>query len=1237
MRKNWFQLLVVMILSSIFVFSTSYAGDKQEELKKKIEELQKKKLELQKLKEKDNSNTSSKNDSKNTDEIINKYEKLLTNCSVKKSDRCADVMYTLGGLYYDQGRDGYIQAREDYEKRMDAYEKHHSGPEPVNPVPDYSKALSMYQRLEQEYPDFPKLGEAYYQMGTIYMLMGDVDKTKYVFTKIIEKFPGSPRASGAHFRLSDLAYLDHDNVNALKHLEAIKQNEIDIQSWEMVNYRKAELYYNTGDFDKAINLFYTYVENCDAGNYPKKEFREMALEFMAISFSDMGNGAQEALNFFKKVGDKSYQGYVLYTIGLKNRNHGQFDDAITALSTALKSFPYYKDAPVARQALIDCYVVKKEAEKANEERVRLVDDYGPNSEWYSKNSGQAAVIEQSRNEVKRALGNIAIYYHAIAQKKKDKSAYETALKRYNEFFSKFPDDKWKTYEYKYNVAEIYNSLKDYQKAAENYNFVAMEDLTKYPEFKSDIDTLGMDQDDVEKAKKAADKGPVLISQEDAGYNVIVSLDNCRKEAMAKAGVSEEQAYNLPETKQLLDFTEKFQARFPKSANAADVLYLAGNIHYSAKSYDNAIRVFKQVADNYATSKTGEKAIRMLANSYSASGQYDLAMNIYNKLIAKTPSNSPEYAEVLDLAAGSMFKRAESIRKGGNLTGAAEAFKEIATHFTDSKVADRGWFEAGVSYEELKDTATAAKTFEELTVKFPKSTIREKAYLRAAEDYKSINQYDKAAQVYQTAANNITKAEFAIPSLSSASECYQKINQFDMAGKMFELIYDRYSNDPKTPLALYNAGLIFEKGKFYSNAIGVYDALSKKFPQSEYAAEAFFSIGLCYEKMGQNEDMANVFSQYAEKFASDRFKQVQALVKAGDAYFNMQKYTEAEKDYTLATSVYEKFNKESDIDIASIAQAYFKLGEIYYKKFEQIKLVAHNEKDMKELIKNKTKALEDPAKWYAKAIELGVAEWTVKSTFMIGQGFVDMADAVANQTLFGTAEEKIASKIKILSSLEKYYQKAQEYFYKNIEWSHNENLKDEYVDKSVDKFMEMAYLKGNILEQVGLIFASAPIPKGLSQEEKDAYKQLLEEKKLEAMDASLPKYEEGIKAAKELGIAQNANLEKIKARIAEINPNSEALKVQIVEWVPTAKPKNETTPNKNIKPDKGANPTNKSMSPSSSGNDDEYDRAMRRIQNIMNMQIAVDEKVKQLNRIEMDAKRNIVLEEEKISELKGKKN
>jgi tetratricopeptide (TPR) repeat protein len=1219
-------LMATITLSSLLVAfpGTASAADKRQELMEKIRKLeeQKNKLRAEAAKK----NQSSKPVGKSLGQIIERYEKLLSNCTVKKSERCADVIYTLGGLYYDKGRDDYIKARERYEQDMESYERNPRGPEPVNPVPDYSQALGMYERLSSEYPNFPKLSEAYYQMGTIYLLMGDLDKTKDAFTVVVEKYPKSPRASGAHFRLSDLCYLDHDNSCAIKHLEKIKEAEVDVQTWEMVHYRKAEMYYNMGEFDKAVNLFYTYVEKCDAGMYPKREFRDMALEFMAISFSDMGNGGQEAINFFKKVGSKPFEPYVMYTIGIKNRTHGQFDEAIKALTTALKKFPYYKDAPVARQDLIDCYVVKKEHEKANEERVRLVDDYGPGSKWYEKNSNEAAVIEQSQAEVRRALGNIAIYYHALAQKKKSKDLYQKALTRYKEYFQKFPDDKWRNYEFNYNVAEIYGALGDCEKSAEHFNLVAMADLTTFPEYKADIDTLGTDQEDVEKQKKGADKGPVVISQEDAGYNVIVALDNCRKKKMAAEGLNDEKAYALPETQKLLEYTSQFQQRFPKSSNSAEVLYLAGNIHYSAKSYDKAAESFKKVVDLYPSAKITEKALRMLANSHSSAGQFDMAMGIYRQLLAKEDRGTPEYAEVLDLAAGSMFKKAEAIRKKGDLTGAADAYKAIYNEYPNSKVADRGWFEAAVCYEEAKNYEIAASLFQDLSSKFPKSKLREKAFMRAAEDYKKIEKWDLAAQVYQTAANVITKAEFAIPSLSSASECYQKNEKFDMAGKMFEMIYDRYQNDPKTPQALYNAGLIFEKGKLYPNAINVYDILAKRFPESEYAAEAFFSIGLCYEKMEQNDRMAEVFSEYASKFAADRYKQVQALTKAGDAYYNLGKIAAAKKNYIDATSIYEKFKKEADIDVSSIAKAYFMLGECSYKDFEVIKLAAKREKDMKELIKKKTKALEEPAKYYAKAIELGVAEWTVRATYMIGMGFVDMADAVNNQTLFGDATQKIAGKIRVLSSLDKYYEKAQEYFYKNIDWAHNQNIKGEFVTKSIDRFAEMMYLRGHIMEQVGIEFSSAPIPRGFSPEEIQAYKELLEEKRLQSMDAALPKYEEGVKAAAELKLGQNQWVEKMKDRISEINPNSTALTIQVSEWVPEENPTGSTAP-EGVQ--SGAVPS------AGQTGDPAFERSMARIQNIMNMAISAEDKIKQLNRIEMEAQRNIVMEEEKIKELKEK--
>ena len=1234
-RGNVALYVTAFLVCSMMVFPKwgFSADDEKEKLRKQIEELQQKKDELRKKTE--TNIEQKKPEGKSLEEIIARYENLQGTMCTKKSDRCADVLFTLASLYYDKERDAYIKARDDYGKAMDAYDKNPKGPAPINPIPHYKKSLEMYRKLIREYSDFKSAYEAYFQLGTIYLVAGEVDSAKWALNEVVEKAPNSPRASAAHFRLADFYYMDHDFPRALKHLELCKGEGLTPDNLGMVQYRKGEINYNMGDFDKAVSLFFEYIEKCDAAEYPKKDLYDEAKEFMAIAFSDMAHGSDEAIKFFKKVGERPYEDYVMYTIGMKNRIHGQTDDAIVSLDAALKKFPYYKDAPIAQQMLVECFVIKKDYIKANEAREKLVDTYWPGSEWYSKNSSQKAVIDQSRNEVRKALAAIPLYYHALAQKSKDKALYQKALKRYVEFSEKFPEDKWHNYEFAYYTAEIYNTLGDYDKAAQFYDDVSSAQLSTFGPYKPEMDTLGMDQAEIEKEKKEEKTGPITISQEDAGYNAVVALLSARKKALAASGVSEDQSINMPETKKVLDYIHKFQSRFPKSNNAADLTFRGGDLYYSAKMYAEASREYKFLIDTYPDFKDAPKAVRMIANCYVNTGEYDLALAKYKEILKKIPQNSPDYAEVMDLAAGAVFKKAEAMKKANNVIGAADVFKTIADEFPKSKVADLGWFQAAECYESTSNYDQAAAVFQELAQKFPQSTLREKAFVRAAEGYKKIEKWDKAAAVYQAAALSIPKPDYAIPSLSYAAEAYQKVNDFENAGKMFEMVFERYSKDPKTAQALYNAGLIYEKGKLFDRALRAYTVLAQNFPQSEFAAEAYFSIGLCYEKMGKNVEMAGAFSDFARKFENDKYKQVEALVKAGDAYYNLNDYKEAQKDYDLANAVYEKFKGKTDIDIALIAKAYYMEGEILYKAFSNISLIG-SVKQVKANLVEKEKALKEAAGPYARAIEVGVEEWTVRSTYKIGLGFVDFADAIENQSVEGSTEQKMGAKIKILMGLDKYYTSAMKYFQKNIEWAYDQNIAGEYVNKSMDMFMKMLFLRANSIEKVGEILKKSPIPKDLSKEEQEAYRQLLEEKALEAADKALPLYEEAIKTAAQLGIATSEWLDKAKERIKDIQPNSAALSIEITphQFKPVAAPASAAAPGA-AAPGEVKQPGKAPEAAAPQYRDDQYQRNMKRIQNIIQMDVPVDDKVKQLKNIEIEAQREIGSEEEKIQDLKKK--
>ena len=187
-------------------------------------------------------------------------------------------------------------------------------------------------------------------------------------------------------------------------------------------------------------------------------------------------------------------------------------------------------------------------------------------------------------------------------------------------------------------------------------------------------------------------------------------------------------------------------------------------------------------------------------------------------------------------------------------------------------------------------------------------------------------------------------------------------------------------------------------------------------------------------------------------------------------------------------------------------------------------------------------------------------------------------------------------------------------------------------------MKVLFLRANSVEKVGIILKTSPIPKDLSKEDKQSYQEVLEEKSLEAMDKALPLYEQAIEAAAQMGIDKSPWLDKIRARIQEINPSSAALTKQITPRVVKAAAEEPAQPAaQQAKKEKKAGPVTapqvqKPVTPVF--HDDAYQRNMKRIENIISMEITPEDKIKQLKRIELEAQRDIGVEEEKIQELKS---
>ncbi len=82
----------------------------------------------------------------------------------------------------------------------------------------YEDAISLFERLLEEYPQAEKLPDAYYALGVLYQdQRKDFTKAIDMYTKLYESYPESPTASNALFMVG---FLQH---NELKDLEAARK------------------------------------------------------------------------------------------------------------------------------------------------------------------------------------------------------------------------------------------------------------------------------------------------------------------------------------------------------------------------------------------------------------------------------------------------------------------------------------------------------------------------------------------------------------------------------------------------------------------------------------------------------------------------------------------------------------------------------------------------------------------------------------------------------------------------------------------------------------------------------------------------------------------------------------------------------------------------------------------------------------------------------------------------------
>src|SRR5215469_928417 len=290
--------------------------------------------------------------------------------------------------------------------------------------PDYSDAITRYEEIVKRFPTFDQIDGAAYTLGTLYSFDQRYTAAVPMFEMVAAKDQSSHKAE-ALFRLGDAQFEIAANQKGDARLASFQKAAAAYERasaaapangdvYFLSLYKLGWAYYNTATpqnpagYNQAVEVFGRLVDAYDKLSPERQQrlgLREEAIEYMAVSFTQVG-GASAANKFFAARTDSgSLKIPVLRRVAARLRDQGDFARAVDAYQELLVEAPDDSSSLSTSREVIDIYQNRTlEPEKAQTARIALVQKFSPGSSWTAANPTHAKDVQAAREEVLRQSG-----------------------------------------------------------------------------------------------------------------------------------------------------------------------------------------------------------------------------------------------------------------------------------------------------------------------------------------------------------------------------------------------------------------------------------------------------------------------------------------------------------------------------------------------------------------------------------------------------------------------------------------------------------------------------------------------------------------------------------------------------------------------------------------------------------------------------------------------------------------
>jgi len=889
-------------------------------------------------------------------------------------------------------------------------------------------AVDQYSEIIQKHKDFERNDEVLYFLGQNLMEMGDEKKSLVAYKRLIDKYPKSKYLPDSHLAFGEYYFNGSKGKRDLiekalaSYKEAAKYPDNKVYSYAL--YKQGWCYFNLGEYEKAMDMYKTVIlyakiagkEEVEGDGKKGKGNRsglvKEARGDYVRSYARLLNGTPtEGRERFSKLSDEpeDLRNMMKGLSGLYY-DDGKDKEAALAFDMLIKDRPTSPEAPGFQGKIIDCVMRAGNKRMTVQQVRRLVKVMG---DVKAANTTCDAKCEGALNEAKelseRTISNLAVNWHNEGKKTRDDETFGFANEVYADYMALFPDSP-KSYDLRFFWAELLNdNLNKYDKAAEQYTAVTLMDIAKGDKCNAPP----------EKDEKGKDKAPPCKYFVNATYNAILAYDEVVKRATAdgkiKPPVLADPTKKLeipPEKKALLDACERYIKHLPKADKQVEISYKAAKIYYDYNDLEQAVPRFADIALKHPDykfengDKAGEIAANLVLDSYNLLGDW-AKVNEWARAFYKEEklAQGAFRATLALLIEQSSFKLVNQLEAKKEYAKAGDAYLTFVTEFPKSEIADKALFNASIDYFNAKQLNKAIEVRKKIITSYPKSQYVPQTLYALAEGYEAIAEFEEAAEYYERYATNYEK------SLSGGDKKKGgAAKKTAKKGARAEAASDKSDaptvwEEGKAQIALFNAGIFRDGLGDYKRALKNREKYLELWPTSKDAEAIFLSIVDLHEKNGKWGLAQKQLEEFEKKYATkDPNKMLTSEGRIAGIYDDKLKNKNgARKIYDRILDYHEKLPKKTKgaLEITAldaVARAHFLSNEDEWKKFERLKLKwskLSNIGELKNSIKDKSKALEGIQKLYTTTVGFKSADPAICALYKIGMAYDNFVEAMLN--------------------------------------------------------------------------------------------------------------------------------------------------------------------------------------------------------------------------------------------------